>query len=461
MKKQLVSSVMKDYRKEVAQHPGSILREKIKDEEVEALWRQYRPKFRKRLFTPLVTMWTFIAQVLNSDRTLAGAVNRTMASMTMSGKKGGSHDATGYCKARYRIPIEFLISLVKMVQERLEQAVTKPYLWHDRHVKLVDGSSVSMPDSPANRRAYPQPPTQKKGCGFPVARIVGVFSLSTGAVVDLAIGALKDAELTLWRLLWKSLHPGDIGLCDRLYGRYADICCLQAAGIDVVTRVDGTRKIDFRRGKRLGPNDHLVTWKKPHVRSTRLTAAEWEALPDQITLREVRFTLRVRGFRTRQIVLVTTLLDHELYPVKELAKLYGRRWEIETDFKHLKTSLEMEILGGRKPAMIVRELWTYMLAYNLVRTLMWEAGKRRHLNPLDISLMNAVHELMAIWPYVTILPQELVRVVYDLLIYLIGSHRIPYRPGRHESRTLKRRHKDFDFMTRPRESFKAEAVIVA
>ena len=460
--KKTVSTAMTECRKQLCQNPGSVLREQIKDDEVDALWDQYRPNSRKRVFTPLLTLWTFLAQVLNADKTLEGAVTRAMASIKASGKKAASHDPSGYCKARYRLPIELLITLAHKTADILEQKACKPYLWHDRHVLLVDGSSVSMDDSPANRKTYPQPPTQKKGCGFPVARIVGLFSLTTGALVDLAIGSMANAELALWQLLWKRLKPGDVVLADRLFGRYTDLCLLSARGIDLVARIDKTRKTDFRRGKRLGPNDHLVTWTKPKEKySNRLSAAEWAKLPSEITLREVRYTLRTRGFRNKHIVLVTTLLDHELYTAKDLARLYGRRWEVETDFKHLKTSMAMDILHGRKPDMIQRELWTFMLAYNLVRTMMWQAAKQRHLNPLDISLAGAAHELLAVWPYTTLMTQEMLPAAYEQLLFLIGSHKIPHRPGRHEPRVQKRRHKDFDYMTRPRKSHRAEAVIVA
>jgi len=461
MSKLPVSSHGRQSCMQVAENPGSVLREKVSDEEVYSMYREYRPTSRKRVFTALVTLWTFIGQMLNSDKTLKAAVARTMASRGIVGKRRRSKDASGYCKARYRFPIEVLINLVGLVAQRLERLATKPYLWHDRHVTLIDGSSASMPDTAENRRAFPQPPTQKKGCGFPVARIVGAFSLSTGALLDLAIGKLAEGELTLWRLVWKILKPGDIAVADRLFGQFADICLLQARGVDLVARIDKTRKVDFRRGQRLGPNDHLVTWTKPEKRSTRLSAQEWDALPAEITLREVRYTLRVRGFRSRQVVLVTTLLDHELYTVKELAGLYGRRWEVETDFDHLKTSMQMNVLGGKKPQMIVKELWTFMLAYNLIRTLMAEAAKRRHLNPLSISLMGAVQEVLALWPYAAVMPKEQAAVVYEQLLFAIGNHKIPKRPGRHEPRVLKRRHKDFDYMTRPRQAFRAEAVVMA
>jgi hypothetical protein len=461
MKKLRMPKQVDEYCHEVAVNPGAVLSKHISDDEAMDVWRQHRPELRERLFTPLLTLWTFIAQVLNADKSLSAATVRAMTMLSQAGKRGGSHDPSGYCKARYRIPLEVLMHLVRTVAARLESLAATPLLWHGHRVLLVDGSSVSMPDTPANQQAFPQPSTQKEGCGFPVARIVGLFSLTTGALVDLAVGKLKDSELGLWKQLWANLERGAIAVADRGFANYADICELVACGAEIVFRIDKTRKVDFRRGKRLGRNDHIVEYVRPQKRLDRHTTQQWAALPASITLREVRFTLDVAGFCSTEVILATTLLDNAEYSIKELAGLYARRWEVETDFKHLKTSMQMEVLNGKKPEMIVKELWVHLLAYNLIRTLMWEAGRQRHLNPLCISLTGAIQEVLALWPYATVMPEEHLAAVYGMLLFQIGRRVIPKRPGRHEPRVLKRRHKDFKYMTRPRQAYKAEGQVMA
>ncbi len=461
MKRIPVSGTGRRHCRQVAENPASVMHRTVGDQDIEALWKLHGRDFRRRLFTPLVTLWTFIAQVLADKKTLRKAVSNTMTSMSEVRGHGGSYDPSAYCQARYRMPVEVLKDLTHRVASQLEKLVPARRLWHGHRVVLADGSSVSMPDTRESQLAFPQPSAQKRGCGFPVARIVALFSLTTGAVIDLVVGKLADAELTLWRRLWDKLAVGDVVLADRLFGQYVDIAQLLERGIHMVARIDKMRKTDFRQGKRLGRNDHIVTWHKPLARSTRLSDAEWQSLPESITLREVRFTLNVRGFKARSMVLVTTLLDSEEYSVKELAKLYRRRWEVETDFSHLKTSMQMGELRGKKPAMIIRELWAYMLAYNLIRTLMWEAGTRRRLDPLDISLSGAIDKVTALWPFAAITPAPAMQPYYNVLLHNIGSDTVPDRPHRHEPRCLKRRHKDFDYLTKPRKAFKAEAVVMA
>jgi len=285
------SNQNKKYRQRAAKDPASVMDKHISADECFELYRQHQPNLRQRLFTPMVTLWTFIAQVLSADKSLHASAARTMVALKQSGKRSGSHDPSAYCQARYRLPVEVLIHLAKTIAQRLCDLVPTTLKWHGRDVFFVDGSSVSMPDTPDNQQAYPQPSTQKEGCGFPVARIVGLFSMATGAIVDLAVGSLKVGELTLWQRLWENLKPGNVVVGDRLYPNYADLCLLHARKVDSVFRIDKVRETDFSRGERLGPNDHLVTYTKPGKRSERLTKEQWAALPNTITLREVRFDL--------------------------------------------------------------------------------------------------------------------------------------------------------------------------
>jgi len=340
--------------------------------------------------------------------------------------------------------------LTRTVAQKLAAKVPADALWHGHRVELVDGSTVSMPDTPANQKAYPQPKTQKPGCGFPKARIVGRFDLLTGALLDLAMSSLDVGEPALFRRLWDGLSPGDVVVADRYYGSYADIALLQARGVLGIWRLHQARKADFRRGRRLGRDDRLVVWTKGN-RPRWLSKADFDALPPTLTVRLVRVRCTVPGWRAKTVVVVTTLVDPTRYPAPDVAALYGRRWEVETDFAHLKTTLHTDVLRTKSPDIIERELWAHLLAYNLIRTVMWEAAARRGVAPLRLSLKSAVTEFVSIWPYsATAADRAALTRFYDSLLYHVGQHTIPSRPGRAEPRVRKRRPKHYPLLTVPR-----------
>jgi hypothetical protein len=424
--------------------------------EVDEVCRFMGHVWRDRIFTPMVTLWTFLTQVLEPEAACKRAVSRVLTFLSVSRGLDASHDPGAYCRARKRLPAEVLPRLSRLVRDKLAAKVSQDRLWHGRWVKLVDGSTVSMPDTPANQAAYPQH-RQKRGLGFPIARIVGIFDLVTGALCELAVGALSMGETILFHTLWGSLQEGDVVVADRYYGSYADIALLLARGVDGVYRLHQRRPADFRRGKRLGPDDRLIRWAKG-ARPRWLSEEDYAAVPETLSVRMVRAWRQVSGWRGEQIVVVTTLLDPKAYPARDITDLYLRRWEVETDLQHLKTTMKMEFLRTKSPDMIHRELWAYMLAYNLIRTLMWDAATRHRVDPTRISFKSATHEMMTLWPFTAAAARRRdLTKFYAALLRAIASHKIPHRPNRSEPRVRKRRPKNYRLMTKPRSEYPARS----
>ncbi len=375
--------------------------------------------FRQNIFTPVVTMLAFVAQILDPDGSCRKAVSRVIATTVAAGGTPPSNNTSAYCQARSRLPERFFFSALRWTAERLDGLVSPERMWLGRHrVRVVDGSSAQAQDTAANRAAFWLPPAVTLGCGFPVVAFVGMFSLATGALVGLAVGRKREHERHLFRRLWDLFRPGDVALGDRgfchalqsrpglrgslTFGSYADIARLLERDVESVFRIFN-RDVDFRRGKRLGKDDHIVTWLKPTTRPRGMTRREFPfspnrrrngpsgaALPETLTVRELRVRVERRGYRTRVIDVVTTLLDAEVYTKDEIAGLYRRRWEAELNFRHIKTTLGMELLRTKTPSMARKEMATCMIAYNLIRALMWEAGTRHDADPLRISLKGTM-----------------------------------------------------------------------
>jgi hypothetical protein len=441
-------------KQKLAENPGLVLEGVVSKEEVDEQCRFLGHLWRERIFTPMVTLWTFLAQVLEPDSACRKAVAKVMTFLSVTKGLDASHDPGAYCRARKRLPAKLLPWLARRVAGKLAAKVEEKHLWRGHRVKLVDGSSVAMPDTEENQAAYPQPTSQKPGCGFPVARIVGVFDLITGALVDLAVGALSLGETLLFHTLWDALEKGDVVVGDRYFGSYADIALLLERGVHGVYRLHQSRPADFRQGTRLGRDDRLVQWAKG-ARPKWLSREEYDKLPATLLLRMVRAHCSVPGWRAQKVTVVTTLLDPKAYPAREITDLFLRRWEIETDLSHLKTTMKMEFLRTKSPDMVQRELWAHLLAYNLVRTLMWDAGCRHRVAPLRLSFKGAMEEMMVMWPFTaaTARGRDLTKF-YTSLLANIASMRIPPRPNRVEPRVRKRRPKSYPLMTTPRRGYK-------
>jgi len=312
-----------------------------------------------------------------------------------------------------------------------------------------------MPDTLENQHVFPQPSGQKKGCGFPVVAFVGVFCLATGAALAISVGKWFQHDLALFHLLRHVFDFGDIMLADRGFCSYAEMGLFSNRGVDVVMRLHQARKPDFRRGRVVGVLDHIVTWKKPIQRPSRLRKKDFKSLPSSMEVREVRYDVVAKGFRPQSITLATTLLDPEKYPAEDLAALYFRRWEIEVDFYHIKIAMGMDVLRGRTPDVIRKEIWMHLIAYNLTRSVMWETSKTRAVSPLRISFKGAIQQMAARSDLYSVYGNVRKLSAYDSLLDSIAGQIVPHRPFRFEPRSRKRRPKNYRLMTRPRAELKA------
>lgn len=404
------------------------------------LTEAHLPEHRERLYSPTVTLSMFMMQALNEDGSCQKVVNAWAARREAEGLSANSIGTGSYCKARQRLPIGMVMALTRASGRLLSTQAPAPWLWQGRKVKLVDGSGISMPDTPENQACYPQPTSQAEGVGFPLARIVAVICLSTGAVWDAAMGPYAgkgNSELGLLRALGAAFSAGDVMLADAYYCNYFVIATLQAAGVDVVFKQNGARRTDFRRGQQLGPRDHLVCWARPR-RPEWMTPEQFAAFPETLTVREVKVDGRV---------LVTTMLDHCEVSKGELNELHGQRWHVELDLRNIKTTLGMDVLSCQTPRMNEKEVWVHLLAYNLTRLLMAQAAVNADVNPRQLSFKHTVQMWME---WITRgLSDEPARH-NDALFRLIAQIRVGNRPGRIEPRMKKRRPKSYPWLKVPR-----------
>jgi hypothetical protein len=395
------------------------------------------PEHRERLYPPTVALSMFMKQALNEDGSCQKAVNGWAARREADGLSPHSIRTGGYCKARQRLPIEMVMALTRETGRLLNTQASRSWCWRGRAVKLVDGTGISMPDTEENQAIYPQPSSQAEGVGFPIARVVGVICLSTGAVLEMAMGPLEGkghSELDLFRGLYAAFLAGDIMLADAFYCHYFLIAALQAADVDVLFEQNGSRITDFRRGKSLGKRDHLVSWPKPKARPRWMTKEQYNASPDEITVREVKVDGRI---------LVTTMLDHGKVRKGELSQLHARRWNVELDLRNIKTTLGLEVLNCLTPQMIEKELWVGLLAYNLIRLLMAQAAHNAGVHPREISFKHTV-QLWTEWTSQRL--GERPERCNALLFSLIAQLKVGNRPGRIEPRARKRRPKSYPWL---------------
>ena len=443
---------IKSFRVTWNQAPALPLSEWLTAEMVARILEEVKFAGRDRVYTPLVTLWVFLSQVLSVDHSCREAVARLMTHRQSCGAGPGSPDASPYCQARQKLPEELFSRLVRGTGQTLHDSVPQAWRFHGKQPKVVDGTTVSMPDTPANQREYPQARTQKPGLGFPIARLVAVMSLASGAVLDMAIGPYKGkqtGENALFRTLWDRLTPDDVMLADRYYCSYADIARLQQRRVAVVFRKHQLRHSDFRRGQRLGPDDHLITWSKPKQCPDWMSPSEWQTLPEQITLREVRFVITRPGKRAKEVILITTLLDSAEVPRQDLVDLYERRWDIELNLRSLKSVMQMDVLRTKTPEMVRKEVWTHLLAYNLIRTAMAKAAEEHDLLPTQISFKGTLQTLAAYRDLLFHGP--LTADWFEQMMRAIASHVVGNRPDRYEPRAIKRRPKPHPLLQVPRD----------
>jgi hypothetical protein len=435
-----------------AQQPGLPFADLLPEEDVQQALRDQQISFRERIFSPLVTLWVFLSQLLDPDQSCRKAVARLLAYRVSQGLKPCSANTAAYCKAKQRLPEGLLKSLTHSTGQRLHQQAPERWLWKGRAVKVADGTTLSMPDTAANQKVYPQARTQKAGLGFPILRLVVVFSLAVGSVLEAAFGAYKGkqtGETALLRQIHDILEEGDILLADRCYSSYFEIAQARQLGADIVTRMHQKRKVDFRVGVRLGREDHVVWWHKPE-RPEWMSVQEYAVLPDKMAVREVRVRVVACGFRTKVYVVATTLLASEEATVAELAALYRRRWQAELNLRSLKVSLQMDVLRSKTPEQCHKEIWGHLLVYNLIRGVMAEAASGKGLEPWEISFTGAMQTVNEFAPVLRAARAGRVEAILRELFHAVGQHRVGQRPDRVEPRAKKRRPKAHKYMNEPR-----------
>ncbi len=409
------------------------------------------PCSRQRHWPLRLTFWTFLAQVLSPGSACRAAVRQAQAQARLEGRPVPADEDSAYCQARARLPLKFLLECVERVGRSAQQGVSEAQRWCGRVVKVLDATTLTANDTPANQNQFPQHPDQAPGCGLPLLRLVGLFCLASGTLLGWNTGDYWQSEMALAATLWHRLKPGEVLLADRYYGCYRVLALVRARGADAVCRLHASRRADFRAGRRLGPLDRLVTWKRPKEVPAGLSPKEWLAFPDTLTLRLVRVRVEEKGFRTRVVTLVTTLLDAEPYPPSALAALYRRRWQVELSFRQIKIALGMEHLAVRTPAMIQRALAMHLLAYQLMRALMQEAAQTWDAPLERISFVGSVDAARHFGE--ALLRARTKRQRTALLVELLrvlAADAVPQRPGRCEPRLLKRRPKPYGRLERPR-----------
>ena len=414
---------------------------------------------RQRLYLPKLTFLAFLDQVLNPDSSCRQAVRQIRAyHQKQPNPKRLDKDTSAYCQARARWTLQELTQIRCHLAHHTASNPWQLGLPTLRPLKAVDGTCLNLPDTPKNRQAYPQSQDQQPQCGFPLLRLVAVFSLETGALLERAYAPYTTSENALYQSLWPTFQKGDIVAGDRNFGAWGALASFQVQGVDGLFHLHASRNKDFRQGQYLGPNDRLVTWSKPRNKPANMTPEQWQALPATLTVRLVRFRVPTANGRCKKITLVTTLTDPKLWPLEVLAALYARRWKIELYLDDLKTTLHLEMLSCLTPAMIHKELEMHLIAYNLIRSIMGEAASVCHA-PLDrLSFKGTLDTARQYSHTLAQIPascRKLRQQVYADMLAVIAEDQVPERPDRFEPRCQKRRPKNYPFMTRPRRQLKA------
>jgi putative transposase len=415
--------------------------------ETSSLWQGW-------IYTPAVTVWVFLSQCLSADHSCREAVSRLLAWRVSQRLSPCSSDTGAYCTARDALPEDACYELVRGTGRAVEEQAPPEWLWRGRRVRVVDGSTVTMPDTPENQAEYPQAKSQAPGCGLPIARVLVVFSLAVGTVIEAALGPYQGkqtGENSLFRTLHHTLSEGDVVLADRYFSGWFDIALLRERGVDIVVHKHQLRATDFRTGSRLGKDDHLVRLAKPQ-RPEWLSDELYAALPAELTLREVRVHVTQRGFRTKPLVVVTTLVDPERTAAHEIADLYRRRWQAELHLRSLKVVLQVDHLRTKTPHRVRNEFYMHLLAYNLVRRVMAVAAAEAKVPPWQISFKGTLQTINNFLPgLASTMPLD---AGCQTFIDSVASHLVGNRPDRFEPRRIKRRPKSHDLLRRPRHEYK-------
>jgi Transposase DDE domain len=405
--------------------------------------------YRDRVFSPVTTIWGFLSQVLNDDHSCSDAVSRIIAHRAASGLETCSPNTASYCNARGRVVIDVLRTLTRRTAEELQSAALEQWKWNGRNVYIADGTHVSMPDTPENRARYPQPPTQKAGLGFPLARAAVLLSLATGACHDLAIAAYKGkgtGETTLLREMYGVLKPGDVVLADALFDNYFLAYELRERGIDLVARLKYKRAGSQMLQR--GTDGDVLAWQRPN-KPRGMTGEQYRRYPESLTMRQVSVDARGKNNRAKRFKVITSILDTSVDGL-QIGTLYERRWSGEVDIRSIKSTMQMDVLRCKTPEMVQKEIWAHLLAYNLLRTVMAVAAAESGIEPRQVSFKGAKQAVTAFAPKIEAARPKARPGLIDELLAVVAYRRVGDRPGRWEPRARKRRPRPGARLTQPR-----------
>jgi hypothetical protein len=416
-------------------------------------------KHRERPYSIRRTFWCFLWQMLNGNTACREVVAQLQAVMGLHGMHNLDPDNSAYCQARARVPLILLEKGLSDSSAAAERQAPKSRLLQGRPIKASDGSTVSLADTAQNQAMYPQQRAQKPGCGFPIMRLSVLFSLQSGAVLQVATGSYYKHELRLFHSLHKYLEANDIVVYDRAGGHFVLAAELNEINVGLISRVLH-RKIDWRSGKRLGKHDRLVVWKKGSKKPAYLTEEQWEALPAEIPVRVLKVKIARKGCRTQELTLVTTLLDPVKYPAEEIAEVYLRRWRLELCLDDLKTTMGMETLHCLSPKMVQKELMVFLIAHNLLRWVMAQAAREHQVDLYRISFTGAMDRFRhCATAMVQAKSAKKRQHLWDDLLRNLADDLVPLRPGRREPRAVKRRPKPYPLLNTPRHQYREDGVI--
>jgi hypothetical protein len=433
---------------------NSALGQALSPEAIEGTCQTLGHTWRDSFWSPTTTLLTFLLQILSAEKTLRAGVADLLAQLADQGREDlPSPDPAAYCQARQRLPGRVLLAMLNFIVEQMKALPSAAGTWLGRRVWLVDGTTVSMSDEPELQKAFPQPSAQKRGCGFPVARLVVLFCWATGAIADVMIDSLHTHELPLFRKLWNHFRTGDVVVCDRAYCAFVDMARLLERGVYCVFRLHQRRKESVITKRRLGRDDRLVAWRRPErwMESMGVSREEFERLPETMTVRLVRVTQIPKGFRSRTIVVVTTLLDPVETPADQIRSLYRDRWMAELNLRSIKIGLGMDVLRGQSVDVVGKEIVMHLIAYNLIRLLMWHAAREHGRDLHRLSFTGTLHRLRDMFPLLlragTRAKKQ--RLVVQLLQW-VADDQVPDRPDRLEPRRRKRRPREYSLLQKPR-----------
>ncbi len=411
------------------------------------------------IFSTEITLWAFLAQTLRDGKGAAcpAAVADIATYMVQNGQKPPSGDTGDYCRARSKLSLRALKRLVRESGKQLEDEAEESWLFKGLHAKLIDGFTSTMPDTPENQEAYPHIKKLLDGVGLPIFRACIISSLATGAICDIAIGPYEGketGETALLRTMLDTFNPNEVAVLDRYYCSYMMLALFDARDVHVCTRQHQFRETDFRKGSRLGYNDHLITWIRPKCPAW-MTPEEYDQIPETMELREIRFEENEFGYH-EAFTVITTLTDSKKYSKKDIAELYGCRWEVERDILNVKQILNLDHFRCKTPQMVHRELWTTLLAYNMIRKVMVTSASLHEKQPRRLSFTLTCQTILASWMLLATGACRDSQAMHAEILAKIARQEVPKRPGRIEPRVIKRDKMRYPHMKKPRQELRAE-----